>query len=213
MRIFIGHDSRQQLNTKVCVESLRQFGHEPELIDLQKMRKMGYTREEDGSTEFAYTRFLVPHLCGYKGYALFCDSDFLWRSDPIQMAHFIEGDAVSCVKHDKMEVKSDTKFRGNKNEWYPRKWWSSLMLFNCWHPDVVENLTLENVNSQPPSWLHRMEWTDSIGALPKKFNHLVRYYPYIEDAVGVHFTEGSPMYHEYQQDDYAEEYLEYVRRV
>lgn len=213
MRIFIGHDSRQEKNTDVCVRSLKQFGYDPEIIDLQSMRRMGYRREEDGSTEFAYTRFLVPYLSKYEGYSLFCDSDFVWRDDPELMAPWVEGDAVYCVNHPRMEVKSPTKFRGNKNEWYPRKWWSSLMLFNCWHPDVVNNLTLENVNSQPPSWLHRMEWTDSVGSLPKEFNHLVRYYPYNEKAVGVHFTEGTPLYHEYQQDDYAEEYLEHFRKL
>jgi hypothetical protein len=211
MKIFIGHDSSQELNTRVCTHSLNRFGFDPEWIDLKRMRKMGYTREEDGSTEFAYTRFLVPHLCGYKGYAVFCDSDFIWRDSPELMAPWVEDDPVSCVQHPKMDVISPTKFKGHKNEWYEKKWWSSMMVFNCEHYDVVENLTLENINSKPASWLHRMDWASSIGNIPKEFNHLVRYYEYDPDAVAVHFTEGTPMYKEYREDDYADEYLSYTR--
>ncbi|MDG1859452.1 MAG: hypothetical protein P8I94_10135 [Emcibacteraceae bacterium] len=210
MKIFIGHDSTQEINTRACTHSLNRFGFDPEWIDLKRMRKMGYTREEDGSTEFAYTRFLVPHLCGYKGYALFCDSDFIWRDNPKKLLDFAwQHAAVSCVPHPEMQVKT-TKFRGNKNEYYPRKWWSSLMFFDCSHEDVVQNLTLENVNNMPASWLHRMEWTDTVGTLPKEFNHLVRYYDYNPDAVAVHFTEGTPMYKEYREDDYANEWLKFA---
>lgn len=209
MRIFVGHDSSQEINTKACVASLKQFGFEPETIDLKRMRKLGYTREEDGSTEFAYTRFLVPHLCGYKGYAMFCDSDFIWRDSPELMTPWIEDDPVSCVQHPKMEV-ACTKFRGNKNEWYYRKWWSSMMVFNCEHYDVVENLTLENVNSKSPAWLHRMQWASSIGRIPREYNHLVRYYDYDKSAVAIHFTEGTPMYREYRNDDYADEWLKFA---
>ena len=207
MKVFIGHDSTQEINSRACTHSLNRHGVDPDWIDLKRMRKMGYTREEDGSTEFAYTRFLVPHLCGYKGYALFCDSDFIWRDSPELMAPWIGDDPVSCVQHPRMEVYSSKKFRGNKNEWYYRKWWSSMMVFNCEHPDVVENLTLENVNSKSPAWLHRMEWASSVGKIPREFNHLVRYYNYDERAVAVHFTEGTPMYKEYRNDDYAKEWL------
>lgn len=207
MRVFIGHDSTQEINSRACTHSLNRHGVDPDWVDLKRMRKMGYTRKEDGSTEFAYTRFLVPYLCGYKGYAIFCDSDFIWRDSPELMAPWVEDAPVYCVQHPKMEVASNTKFRGNKNEWYPRKWWSSMMVFNCEHPDIIQNLTLENVNSKSPAWLHRMEWASSVGSIPQEYNHLVRYYEHNEDAVAIHFTEGTPMYHEYRNDDYAEEWL------
>lgn len=211
MRFFIGHDSRQEINTKACVHSLNHYGVDPSRIDLSKMRKLGYTRNEDGSTEFAYTRFLVPYLCQYEGYAVFCDSDFIWRKDPSALLSLIDPqDPVSCVQHPKMDVVSDTKFKGNKNEWYPKKWWSSMMVFNCSHYDVVENLSLENINSKSPAWLHRMEWASSIGNLPREYNHLVRYYEYNPESVAVHFTEGTPMYHEYSKDDYADEWKNYA---
>ena len=213
MKIFIGHDSTQQINTDACLRSLEVYGDyglDINLIDLQEMRKLGYGRIEDGSTEFAYTRFLVPYLCDYKGYALFCDSDFIWRSHPHYVLGFVDHDPVTCVKHPRMETKGTTKFKGNKNEWYPKKWWSSLMLFDCSHPDIVNNLTLENVNTHSSQWLHRMEWASSIGELPKEFNHLIRYYDYDPNAVAVHFTEGSPMYSEYEKDDYADEWRKFA---
>jgi hypothetical protein len=207
MKVFIGHDSRQELNSQVCASSLGRYNIDFEFIDLKKMGRLGYRREEDGSTEFAYTRFLVPYLSQYKGVALFCDSDFVWRYSPAGLEQYVKDHPVACVQHPKMEVRSDFKFKDNKNEWYPKKWWSSLMMFDCSSPDIVKNLTLENINNKPASWLHRMEWAASIGNIPREYNHLVGYYPYDKNAIGVHFTDGSPMYHQYKKEDYANDYL------
>ena len=78
------------------------------------------------------------------------------------------------VKH---ECNDNVKMDGRKQEWYPRKNWSSLMLFNCSHPDV-KKLTLDNVNNKTPKWLHRMKYCDddNIGSLPIDYNYLVNYY-------------------------------------
>lgn len=214
MKILIGHDSRQSANSSVCLSSLKSFGYDAELIELSKMRELGYTREEDGSTEFAYTRFLTPMLCDYEGLAIFCDSDFLWRKSPKEL-ELLENDVIPvyAVKHEKMRVRSTRKFLNNKNEWYDCKWWSSMMVFNCGHPEIKQNLTMENINTKSSQWLHRFEWSPIVAGLGTKYNHLVGYYPYREDAIAVHFTDGTPMYEEYRNEDYAEEYLEYFNRL
>ena len=56
---------------------------------------------------------------------------------------------------------------------YPRKNWSSLMLFNCDHPSV-KALTPEVVNRENGAYLHRLQWAEDsdIGALPVEWNWL-----------------------------------------
>jgi hypothetical protein len=213
MRIFVGHDSTQPENTEVCVKSLERFGLTVELLDRRVLKETyGYDRGvEDGSTEFAYTRFLVPFLCDYKGMALFCDSDFLWRKSPIQMlGHYQEDIAVSVVHHLIKMVREDVKFSNNKNEWYPRKWWSSMMLFNCSHEDN-KKLTVEAVNTQTAAWLHRFGWTDKLGRLPETYNWLAGYYHPDADPMAVHFTDGTPIHQKYRNEPFAEEYLDLLR--
>ena len=128
-----------------------------------------YARGKDplASTEFTYSRFLTPALAGFKGWALFCDSDFLWLHDIAGLAKYAQGSkAVQCVQHD-YTPKETTKMDGAVQTAYPRKNWSSLMLFNCEHPSVVKNLTPEIVNRESGAYLHRMQWVadEDIGAL------------------------------------------------
>jgi len=211
MKIFIGHDSRQELNTEACRASLKRFGHEVYLIDIDEMRQYGYDREEDGSTEFTYTRFLVPFLADYEGYALFCDSDFIWLEDPALMLNIINPEnAVSCVQHDIKNVRTNQKFCNNKNEYYPKKWWSSLMYFNCSHPSC-KKLNVDAVNTLTAKELHRFEWADenSIGRLPTEYNYLVGYYN-TGTPIGLHYTDGSPMHKQYVNDPYAENWYEFA---
>ncbi len=211
MRIFIGHDSRQPENTEVCIRSIERFGHKVEVIDREEMQAIGYEREEDGSTEFTYTRFLTPLLADYRGMALFCDSDFVWRKDPALVLPLVGQAPVTCVKHLIKQVREDRKFNEHKNEWYPRKWWSSMMVFNCGHEDC-RNLTIESVNTKSAAYLHRMEWASEIGALDETFNYLVGYYSWNPNPVAVHFTDGTPIYTDYANDDFAENFND-LRRV
>lgn len=215
MNIFIGHDSRQIENSRACYNSLKRFGITPRFITLEEAKIHGYSRElEDGSTEFTYTRFLVPTLTGYKGVALFCDSDFIWLKDPRRLIqYFLPDYPIACVKHDLEYVRSSKKFKDNKNEPYPRKWWSSLMLFDCAHPSNAI-LTPEYVSTASAKELHRMEWTnDRICALPPIYNHLVGYHTNdLKDIAALHFTDGTPMHKEYENEHYADKWNE-CRRI
>jgi hypothetical protein len=92
---------------------------------------------------------------------------------------------------------TNTKFSGMPQNDYPRKNWSSLMLFNCSHPSC-KNLNLENVNTKSPKYLHRMEWCDDnkIGHIPFHYNYLIGYY-FTNDAKAIHYTEGGPWHEEW----------------
>ena len=220
INVYIGYDSRQDYPPKynkiknpcyeVCKQSILNYNSDVNItpIKLDKLVEQGYYyREVDplASTEFTYSRFLVPFLNDYKGIAIFCDSDFLWNCDVEELLEFYdETDAVSCVQHDYIP-KTDTKMDGVVQTTYPRKNWSSLMMFNCEHEDT-KKLSVEVVNTKSPKYLHRMEWASSIGSIPLTYNYLEGDYEYIENPKVIHFTNGGP-WHESWKGEYGDKWI------
>jgi lipopolysaccharide biosynthesis glycosyltransferase len=205
LRIYTGFDSSndgQMLASNVCNRSLlKNTTYDIEIITLVKsdLEKQGlFYRNYDASasTEFTYTRFLVPYLNNYEGYAIFCDSDFLWCCDVSELLQYIDQTkAVSCVKHN--HVPTDRiKMNNQLQTTYPRKNWSSLMIFNCNHPSTKQ-LTIKTVNEQSPAWLHRMSWANDheIGDIPKTYNYLVGYYHDTTKPKVLHYTDGGPWFY------------------
>jgi lipopolysaccharide biosynthesis glycosyltransferase len=144
------------------------------------------------STEFALTRFLTPHLAK-EGWALFMDCDFMACADIAELFALADPKyAVMVVKHDYQPAEG-IKMDGQIQTAYPRKNWSSLMLFNCDHP-ANENLTLDMVNLAKGRELHNFCWLedDEIGELPAEWNHLVGVDAPNPNAKMVHFTLGLP---------------------
>ena len=229
VNVYIGYDGREDENNKfpdivnppysvARYSILKNYkGDENDLtiqpIKLQDQIDAGlYWREEDplASTEFTYSRFLTPHLNDYKGIAIFCDSDFLWQCDISEvLEYYDEKYAVMCVQHDYIP-KSDTKMDGVVQTTYPKKNWSSLMVFNCEHEDT-KNLTVKNVNEKSSKYLHRMEWTDEVGSIPITYNYLEGDYEYIENPKVIHFTNGGP-WHETWKGAYGNKWVpEYMK--
>ena len=220
MKVYIGFDSRQNYSQyydkvfnapyMVCYQSIRNYNKDIEIkpIILDDLIKKGYYyRDVDplASTEFTYSRFLVPFLNDYKGIAVFCDSDFLWNCDIEELLEFYdETDAVSCVQHD-YTPNTMTKMDGLQQTAYPRKNWSSLMMFNCEHPDT-QKLSVEVVNTESPKYLHRMSWASSIGSIPLTYNYLEGDYKYMENPKAIHFTNGGP-WHETGEGDYGDDWI------
>jgi lipopolysaccharide biosynthesis glycosyltransferase len=215
-RIFIGWDKREPIAYDVAKFSLERHVSVPvevtpiKLDDL-RTRKL-YWRPEDplATTDFTYSRFLTPALAGYRGWALFCDSDFLFLGDIAGLLEYTKTPkAVYCVQHD-YTPKDTTKMDGKPQTAYPRKNWSSLMLFNCDHPSV-KTLTPEVVNTQTGAYLHRMQWArdEDIGSLPVTWNWLEGWNE--KPAQGtpnvVHFTRGGPWFSEWQSVDYGDLWL------
>ena len=153
------------------------------------------------------TRFLTPALARFTGWALFCDCDFLWLGDIAGLLPHTQSDkAVFCVQHDYVP-KEATKMDGAVQTVYPRKNWSSLMLFNCAHPSV-RTLTPECVNTRTGAYLHRMQWVADadIGALPVTWNWLEGWNEKPASGLpqAVHFTRGGPWFEKWQHVDYGD---------
>ena len=211
IRIFIGYDEGEKIAFHVLAESIRKQSSEPisiTPIDLSTIRNHFIRdKQSNQSTEFAFSRFMVPYLSNYEGWSIFMDCDMLLRTDINELWKLRDDDyAVMCVKHN-YEPKQDVKFRGAKNEKFPKKNWSSLMLMNN---AKCKLLTPEYVRTASGLELHQFKWLESerdIGAIPKTWNWLVGEYEYNPLANNVHFTLGGPYFYDYVNCDYSKEWF------
>ena len=212
MKVFVGYDTREDIAYQVCKHSIVSKQPEADIRPLkqQELRDAGwYTRPVDklASTEFTFTRFLIPELTNFEGWAVFMDCDMILTTDIKEL--FDQADdryAVMCVHHD-YKVKEGTKMDGQKQTIYPRKNWSSVMLFNCSHPSNAK-LTQDLVNDPEinGAYLHRFSWLkdEEIGQLDHTWNYLVGVYDDIDEPKLIHYTEGGPWFENYRHCEFHE---------
>ena len=222
LRVFIGYDSREDVAYQVCRESLAR--NSSILLDIKPIKqtemreKNLYWREKDAlsSTEFSFTRFLVPYLAGYDGWAVFMDCDFLWRGDIAEIQNYMNPYCAAYVVKHNYEPKETTKMDGQVQTQYPRKNWSSFVLWNCRHPDL-KMLTPNLVNDASGLYLHRFKFIHdtNIGELPIKFNYLEGWYTKDDEPnpLGVHFTRGGPWFKDYVDVEYGDEWVSVYKKL
>jgi hypothetical protein len=215
-KIFVGYDSREDIAWQVCRQSLlRHASNDLAVIPIRQpaLRELGlYNRPDDAkaSTEFSITRFLTPYLAAQSGWVIFCDCDFLFTVDVRQVFEGLDrSKAVYCVQHDYVPAHS-VKMDGKEQAVYPRKNWSSFIIFNCDHPDV-RGLRPEVINEATPAYLHRFQWIrqrEDIGALDIDWNFLVGEYAMPgRTPRALHYTVGGPWFAAWQDCDYADLWL------
>ena len=217
MKVFIGYDSREDIAYEVCKHSILSRNPNVEVIPLKlnELKKSGiYGRDVDplSSTEFTFTRFLVPFLADYKGWALFVDCDFVFVEDIEKLFNLTKNHdyAVMCVQHNYVP-KNTIKMDGKEQHIYPRKNWSSLILFNCEHPSNTV-LTKDLINRASGAYLHRFQWLkdEEIGCLSHEWNWLVGWYKEPKDGKpkAIHYTEGGPWFPNYMNCEYGAVWIE-----
>jgi hypothetical protein len=207
LTVYIGWDPKEPAASAVLAHSILRRAEKPVyLMPLtRKAVSHVYTRPRGPleSTDFSMTRFLVPYLNGYQGHALFLDCDMLCLTDVWHVMLYAladPGQAVYVAQHD-YTPREGTKFLGQPQTAYPRKNWSSAMLFDCARCTA---LTPEYVNTATGLELHRLLWADErIGSLPLAWNWLVGEYPVNADAKILHWTQGGPWFPDYAYADYA----------
>ncbi len=215
IKVFIGYDPVESVAWHTMAASIYRHSSRPVCItpiNLQNLKGV-YTRERDPkqSNEFSFSRFLVPYLCNYEGYALFFDCDMMLRSDVAEIFEALkthERKAVHVVKHT-YSPRDDIKYLNTVQYRYPRKNWSSVVLWNCAHPKN-KTVTADFVNSADAMTLHRFGWLDDqdIGELDVRWNWLVGEYDAPpEDVKNVHWTVGGPYFKEYANVDFANEWF------
>jgi len=203
-RIFIGFDPREAAAYHTCVNSLIRYSTKPLTITPLALNNMtGYQEGKRETIEgypptnqFIFSRFLAPYLMDYRGWALFIDGDMIVTEDINNL--FDLGDetkAVQVVQHD-YKTKFPVKYLNQVNGDYPKKNWTSVMLFNCAHPDN-KKLTPEYIETASGKELHRLEWTENVGGLPIEWNWLPDEYGENKSAKLIHYTIGTPCFHDY----------------
>ena len=217
LKVFVGWDSREQYAYEVCVTSLKKYSSQE--IDVYPIVRDvlidtgDYYRPqpEAGSVEFTYTRFLAPYLADHKGWALFIDCDFLFTKDVAELFAMADDKyALMCVKHD-YTPKNTVKMDGQKQVSYPRKNWSSCILWNCEHPSN-KALTKDAVSTESGAYLHRFQFLkdEEIGEIPLEWNWLEGEYEKPETPpAAIHFTNGGPWFEDWQDVDYADLWRSY----
>lgn len=212
LKIYVGYDSREDIAWRVCRYSLlRHAVGEISVSPLKQpaLRELGlYRRPADktASTEFSLTRFLTPFLAATDGWSMFVDCDFLFTGDITALIGRLDPTkAVYVVQHE-YTPQQTVKMDGKTQTQYPRKNWSSMMLFNGRHPDV-KALTPDVVNTSEPAHLHRFNWIkndDDIGSLDREWNFLVGEYEAPDQAPSaIHYTNGGPWFPNWTHVDYG----------
>ena len=214
MKIFVGYDPREDIAYQVCEYSIKKHTPGAEVIPLKQsdLRAAGkYFRSVDrlASTEFTFTRFLVPSLCDFEGWAVFMDCDTLVKTNLSELFALANDDyAVQCVKHEYRPNKT-VKMDNCKQTVYPRKNWSSVMLFNCAH-EKNKKLTVDFISDEnlTGAYFHRFSWLEDelIGEIDHRWNFLTDWYADAEDAHILHYTEGGPWFKNYRHCAFNEDW-------
>lgn len=198
--LVVGFDQREAVAYHTFCQSVIQTSSLPvSFMPLAQNTLAGYDEgHADGSNRFIYSRFLTPYLHGFEGWALFADGDMVCRHDLAELWALRDpGKAVLVAKH-AYKTKAHRKYLGNVNEDYPRKNWSSLILWNCAHP-AHRILTPAFIQQSTGAFLHRFSWLsdDQIGELPLHWNWLAIEYDADPQARLVHYTLGTPCFADY----------------
>lgn len=207
MRVFIGFDPNETVAFHVACHSIIRHASVPVSITPLMLPQLPMTRTRDAkqSTEFSFSRFLVPYLCNYEGEAIFADCDVLLRAD-ISTMKGTPGAAVSVVQHE-YAPRPEDKFLGQKQTIYQKKNWSSVMLFNN---SMCRNLTPQYVNKATGLELHQFKWIDEdqIGRLDNSWNCLIGEINQCTMAAAKlwHYTRGTPCFKAYAECPGASEW-------
>jgi lipopolysaccharide biosynthesis glycosyltransferase len=206
IKVVIGFDQREAVAYHVFCQSIIQKTSVPlQFIPLAINTLRGYKETHyDKSNDFIYSRFLTPYLNQFDGWAIFMDGDMICQSDLKELWDLKdESKALMVVKHD-YQTKAHIKYLGNVNENYPRKNWSSVILWNCKHPKN-KLLTPEFIANQTGKYLHRFSWLEDsdIGELPIEWNWLAIEYPENPNAKLIHYTLGTPCFKDYKNTEMA----------
>ena len=220
IRIFIGYDPREKIAYHTLVQSIIENASEPVSITPIAKKHLGNiyqrTRTVKESTEFSLTRFLTPYLSGFQGWSIFMDCDMIVTSD-IKKLWELRDDkyAVMCVKHD-YTPSSERKFLDQIQTAYPKKNWSSVMLFN--NAKCI-SLTPEVVQHEDGLFLHQFKWLESenlIGEIPHTWNFLVGEEEKLANGKLpdlIHYTLGGPYFDDYKGCDYEEIWNDYYSKA
>ena len=206
-KIFIGFDQREACAYHTFVQSLINHSSIPlDITPLCLKSLAGYKElHRDGGNDFVYSRFLSPFLNNFDGWAIYADGDMVCQADILELLKLKDDSKEVMVAKHNYQTKQSKKYFNNKNENYPKKNWSSVILWNCSHPKH-KILTPEFIQNQSGKFLHRFSWLDEdeIREIPLEWNWLALEYPENKEAKIIHYTLGTPCLKEYKDTNMSD---------
>jgi len=201
LTLVVGFDQREAISYHTFCQSVLEKASIPVRFIPLAENTLNFYRERHHniSNRFVFSRFLTPYLLDYQGMAVFADGDMVCQADIAELADLFDpSKAVQVVQHD-YQTKASKKYLNNINVNYPRKNWSSLVIFNCGHASN-RVLTPAYIEEKDGAHLHRFGWLrdDEIGALPPEWNWLATEYDDNPAAKIVHYTLGTPCFRDYR---------------
>lgn len=220
IKVFLGYDAREAVGTWVFQSSALRRSSLPISFTALAPNTLARIYEEehgDNSNAFTYSRFLVPALCDFQGFAIFVDgADMLCRADMAELWALRDPfKALQVVQHD-YQSRAARKYIGTAmeadNRSYPRKNWSSVMIMNCAHYDW-RKITPSSLPLLSGEFLHQFQFIRDkfIGEIPREWNHLVGEYPQNSDAKIAHYTLGVPAMDHYKDSEFADEWRDELK--
>lgn len=212
IKLYVGFDPKEAIAYHVFIQSVINNSSAPIQITPLALSLLDEFKEthNDRSNDFIYSRFLTPYLNNFEGWAIFADGDMICNADIKELIDLADPDkAVSVVKHN-YKTKFKKKYLGNINEDYPRKNWSSVILWNCSHPKH-KILTPSFIAQQTGKFLHRFSWLEDneIGELPIEWNWLAIEYEANPNAKLIHYTLGTPCFKDFKETDMSDLWYKY----
>ena len=209
IRLVVGFDQREAIAYHVFVQSVIQNSNNPISFHPLSKKALSFYNEthSDRSNAFTYSRFLTPYLMNFEGWAIYLDGDMVCQEDISLLWKLKDSSkAVQVVKHE-YKTKSNMKYLKNINVDYPKKNWSSVIIWNCSHPKN-KVLAPEFISSSDGKFLHRFMWLDEddIGEIPAEWNWLATEYSPNPDAKLIHYTLGTPCFSKYSQSEMSDEW-------
>lgn len=216
IKMVVGFDQKESIVYHTFVQSIIDTSSSPVSFFPLVLKTLNSYKEThlDKSNEFIYSRFLTPYINNFEGWAIFADGDMICQSDITELWNLRDDrKALQVVKHN-YKTKMQKKYLGNLNENYPKKNWSSLVLWNCSHPKH-KILTPDFISSQSGKYLHRFSWLEEedIGELPMDWNWLAIEYPENYDAKLIHFTLGAPCFKEFKNTEMSDIWFKTYNRT
>ena len=212
IKLYVGFDPKEAIAYHVFIQSVIKNSSAPIQITPLALSLLNEFKEthNDRSNDFIYSRFLTPYLNNFEGWAIFADGDMICNADIKELIDLADPDkAILVVKHN-YKTKFKKKYLGNINEDYPRKNWSSVILWNCSHPKH-KILTPSFVAQQTGKFLHRFSWLEDneIGELPIEWNWLAIEYEANPNAKLIHYTLGTPCFKDFKDSDMSDLWYKY----
>ena len=221
-RVFIGWDPAQQEAAEVCKYTLLKHSTIPLQVGFLRLKdfveqKLIWSEDKEATTETTLTRFLVPHLSQYQGWSLYVDPDYVFLGDVRELFQSMEARYACSVVKLQYKPKQDTRLDGRTQATYPRKCWSSLILFNNAH-GKCQGLTPEFINQSKPNFLHRFDWLagNEISGINPEWQVIPgQAEPNLKpaDIRALHFTEGGPWHPDARSVEYGWYYADALNQM